>query len=229
MKRLELTSSLNDLEVRESGTSPSHFTIRGHAAVFDRLSEPLGFGFREKIAKGAFTNVLDTNPDVRLLIDHNPSTVLARTTNGSLELREDPQGLHVWARIRSDLPEAAGLRARLEDGLVDQMSFAFTIRDEEQTGEDENGLPIYTVRDVGELYDASTTTYGAYTSTDVSLVRMRMLDKDEGIAREHPHQDDRSESGTAAAEQDAIALRDREFQVRKRKAIARARILVPRP
>jgi HK97 family phage prohead protease len=227
VKRLEITPEISDLQVRAAGDGPEHFTIRGHAAVFGRLSENLG-GFRERIAQGAFRKVLDQNPDVRLLIDHEPSSVLARTTNGTLELREDPQGLHVWARIRSDLPEAAGLRARLDSGLVDQMSFAFMVDSENdvRSGEDEDGVPIYEVREASELFDVSTVTYGAYPQTDVSLVRMRMLDEPEKAARardDEQRADDTAEPDVAPAVE---AQPDREFLLRHRKSVnvVRARL-----
>lgn len=230
MKRLEITPEITDLQVRAAGDGPEHFTIRGHAAVFNRLSENLG-GFRERIAPGAFTRVLDSAPDVRLLIDHDPSTVLARTTNGTLELREDPQGLHIWARIRSDLPEAPGLRARLETGLIDQMSFAFSVdKDNDvRSGEDDDGVPIYEVREASALYDVSPVTYGAYPQTDVSLVRMRMLDEPDkaarrldGDGRDHDTavggltpNEIREMEGLPAVE----AAPDREFLLRKRKSL----------
>ena len=238
MKRLEVTSDIADVQVRAAGDGPEHFTIRGHAAVFGRLSENLG-GFRERIAPGAFTRALDRTPDVRLLIDHSPSSVLARTTNGTLELREDPQGLHVWARIRSDLPEAAGLRARLDSGLIDQMSFAFTVDPDNdvRSGEDENGVPIYEVREVRDMFDVSTVTYGAYPQTDVSLVRMRMLTEHtlneiraaEGLApltvseiARGVYLERQREDDTAAPEAPAVeAGPDREFITRRRKAIIR--------
>jgi len=229
VKRLEITPEITGLEVRAAGDGPEHFTIRGHAAVFNRLSENLG-GFRERIAPGAFSKVLDSTPDVRLLIDHDPSTVLARTTNGTLELREDPQGLHIWARIRSDLPEAPGLRARLETGLIDQMSFAFSVTKDNdvRSGEDEDGVPIYEVREAKALFDVSPVTYGAYPQTDISLVRMRMLDEPQEIARDLADRSDRRENDTAAEEPAVVVVPDREL-IRKRLALRKkARLLVVR-
>ena len=229
MKRLEITPELTGLEVRAAGDGPEHFTIRGHAAVFNRLSENLG-GFRERIMPGAFQRVLDSSPDVRLLIDHDPSTVLARTTNGTLELREDPQVLHIWARIRSDLPEAPGLRARLETGLIDQMSFAFSVDKENdvRNGEDEAGVPIYEVREASNLYDVSPVTYGAYPQTDISLVRMRMLDEPQVIARDLADRPDRRENSTAEEVPAAVVIPDREL-IRKRIALRKkARLLAVR-
>jgi hypothetical protein len=69
--------------------------IVGHAAVFDQLSEKLGWGFREIIRPGAFTQTLKDKDDVRALVDHDPSKILGRTTAGTLDLREDKKGLAV--------------------------------------------------------------------------------------------------------------------------------------
>jgi uncharacterized protein len=228
VKRLELTSELSDLAVRTAGDGPEHYTIRGHAAVFNRLSENLG-GFRERIAPGAFSAVLERMPDVRLLVDHEASSVMARTANQTLELREDPMGLHVWARVPTALGDAADLRVRMETGLVNQMSFAFTIADEHRLDDDESvedGVPIYEVREVGELFDVSAVTYPAYPQTDVSLVRMRMLDEAHEFTRALTDQPERRDDGTAAEEQAASAQQDRERGQRLKALQARARLLV---
>ena len=83
-------------EVRSEGN-----TLRGHAAVFGVLSEDLG-GFRERIAPGAFNDVLAAGADVRLLVDHAPPP-LARTKAGTLRLYEDQTGL----AFEADLPDNA--------------------------------------------------------------------------------------------------------------------------
>ena len=75
------------IEQREDGKTP---TIRGHAAVFERLSDNLG-GFREQIKPGAFDGVL--NDDVRALFNHNTDLVLGRTKSGTLRLSVDSTGL----------------------------------------------------------------------------------------------------------------------------------------
>ena len=56
------------MELRvEDGEKPM---IKGHAAVFDKLSVNLG-GFREKISPGAFAKTIEKG-DVRALWNHNP-------------------------------------------------------------------------------------------------------------------------------------------------------------
>ncbi len=49
---------------------PTEVLIRGRAARFNSLSDDLG-GFRETIQPGAFSRVLRSNPDTRLLWNHD--------------------------------------------------------------------------------------------------------------------------------------------------------------
>jgi HK97 family phage prohead protease len=142
-------------------------TVRGHAAVFNRLSHDLG-GFRVKIAPGAFTKVLDSNPDVHLVIDHDTRYVLARTKNNTLELREDPYGLHMWARM-VNTTYAKDLALLMEGGYVDQMSFACDIGSSEWT-EDNDGNITRTIDEVAALYDVTICAQGAFPQTDAQLV-----------------------------------------------------------
>jgi HK97 family phage prohead protease len=159
---------LSDVEWRASGAGEGELIVRGHASVYNRLSLDLG-GFREKIAPGAFTRVLDGNPDVHALWDHDTKLVLARTKNKTLDLREDPVGLHFYAKV-ADTSYARDLRVLMERGDVDQASFAFTVeRDEWHIDDDDN--VTRTIFEVGQLYDVTVTAQGAYPQTDTSVVK----------------------------------------------------------
>jgi len=142
------------------------YTVVGHAAVFNDLSENLG-GFRERIEPGAFANVLKGRPDTRALFNHDPNLVLARTTNGTLSLVEDETGLYYEADVA---PTTYGndLRALLERGDVSQSSFAFRVAsggDRWEEDEDTGGL-IRIIENFSALYDVSPVTYPAYPTTD---------------------------------------------------------------
>jgi HK97 family phage major capsid protein len=142
-------------------------TLRGHAAVFDVLSEDLG-GYRERIAQGAFTSVLDA--DVRLLVNHKPDHVLARTKSGTLRLSEDDTGLLVEA----DLPDtsyARDLRESVKRGDVDGMSFRFTVDRETWDGD------TRTIESVKALEDVCLATYPAYPATSVEMRTRRPAPK----------------------------------------------------
>lgn len=173
--RHALTFALDELEWRQAENGRSDdYTLRGHAAVFNRLSDDLG-GFRELLEPGAFRAALRGSPDVRLLFNHDPNFVLARTSAGSLELREDGTGLHVWARV-APLTWVADLRASMQRGDIDQMSFAFTLRD---GGDDwavaDDGTVVRTIRadGVDTLFDVSVVTFPAYPQTDAAMRELR--------------------------------------------------------
>jgi len=168
---------LEEVVLRDSGdpAHPDKFTIRGYAAVFNRFSLDLG-GFKERIAKGAFGAVLDRDPDVHAVWDHDTTKVLARTRGGSLELREDPRGLHMWARV-ADTSYARDLRVLMEAGLVDQASFAFTVAEDEWriVGKDDDERVERTIVQIGELYDVTVTAQGAYPTSSSEIASRSLL------------------------------------------------------
>ena len=139
--------------------------IQGYAAVFDKLSQPLGMGFRERIRPGAFTKTLKDG-DVRALFNHDPNYVLGRSTVGTLTLKEDKEGLFFDAQP-PDEPWVRSLITSIKRGDINQASFAFqTIRAEWINEEDETKETIRELIEV-RLFDVSPVTYPAYLDTVV--------------------------------------------------------------
>lgn len=140
--------------------------IRGHAAVFDSLSENLG-GFREIIKQGAFTKSIK-NDDVRAFWNHNTDIILGRNHADTLRLSEDDKGL----AIEIDPPDTQGGRdavTSLERGDVTQMSFGFSVRTGGQDwGEDDDGDVIRTLTDL-RLFEVSPVAFPAYPETDIAV------------------------------------------------------------
>ena len=138
--------------------------IVGHAAVFDTVAGD-GLWFREKIAKGAFSESIGQD-DIRALWNHDSNVVLGRNTSGTLTLKEDKKGL--WVEINPpDTQSARDLMVSIDRGDVSQMSFGFeTLTDEWERKEDEPDLR--TLRKV-KLWDVSPVTFPFYTQTDVAL------------------------------------------------------------
>lgn len=134
--------------------------IEGYAAVFD--TETIIGNFREQIKKGAFKSVLGNRPDVVAAVNHSRDIVLARTTAGTLKLRETDRGLYYAADIDPEDSEAMNIYRRVKRGTVTQASFAFTIRSETWTPSTGNGLPLRTITDIERLFDVGPCTFGAY-------------------------------------------------------------------
>lgn len=158
------------VEYRDSGAGTQYKTITGYAAVWNKMSEDLG-GFREILAPGAFTRALERGNTIKLLYDHDSAAVLASTQNGTLELREDEVGLHIWARVDMSDPDVQRVAAKLRSGIVDQMSFAFSMdEDSDESWDYKGGIPIRTIRSVSSLWETSVVSMPAYTSTKVALL-----------------------------------------------------------
>ncbi|HEY0701259.1 MAG TPA: HK97 family phage prohead protease [Candidatus Acidoferrales bacterium] len=146
--------------------------LEGHAAVFNQLSEDLGY-YREKIMPGAFSDHLKTDPDIRALFNHDPSIVLGRTKSGTLRVNEDKLGL----AFDCDMPDtqsARDLMTSIDRGDVDQCSFGFRVVkqkwSEEPDPTDTSGQRTMIVREVhaAQVFDVSPVTYPAYPQTDVN-------------------------------------------------------------
>jgi HK97 family phage prohead protease len=173
------TVHLEDVEWRDSVASGEpKLIVRGHGAVFNRLSLDLG-GYRERVEPGAFTDVLDRNPDALLNWDHNTTLSLARTRSSKykLELREDPIGLHFYATV-APTSYAKDLRILMESDVVNQASYEFNTPDDGSGEEwkiatDENGEEYVerTITRVSELFAVTIAAQPAFTQTDTSVVR----------------------------------------------------------
>jgi len=139
--------------------------ITGYAAVFDKESEPLFFGMKERVRQGAFSESIERD-DIRALWNHNPNYVLGRNKSGTLSLEEDDEGLYV----EIDPPDTQWARdavASIERGDVDQMSIGFQIINEErERGEDDE--VTYILTEV-KLFDVSPVTFPAYPDTSVGV------------------------------------------------------------
>jgi len=138
-------------------------TVEGYASVFNSMSEDLG-GFREIVLPGAFSNVLDN--DVRALYNHDSNYLLARTTSGTLELKEDDKGLY----YRFEMPNTSYGNDMLElfrRGDLSQSSFGFTV--EKDSWRMEEGQHVRYIERVGSLFDVSPVVYPAYASASSGL------------------------------------------------------------
>lgn len=152
-------------EVRAVKGEDGKMSVSGYAAVFDSLSVPL-WGFREKIAKGAFTNTINNKDNnIRALWNHNSDLVLGSTGNGTLTLSEDDKGLRFDLDIA---PTSAGNDAfiSIQRGDVDGVSFRFNPLKQEWDETD----PANVVRTLVEVEcdEISPTPFPAYEATSVN-------------------------------------------------------------
>lgn len=138
-------------------------TLHGFAALYNAESRDLG-GFTETIMPGAFTDVLAGEPDVYLTFNHSVDKILARTTSGTLRLRDEERGLAFEADL-GDGPTAQDVRDMVKRGDVSGASFRFVVSPDGERWEGERR----TLTKIGELIDLSLATTPAYDGPRVEL------------------------------------------------------------
>jgi hypothetical protein len=139
--------------------------IAGHSAVFNSLSENLGF-FRERIMPGAFADTIRQD-DIVALFNHDANYPLGATYNGRLDLEEDSLGLLMEVRP-TDTSYSRDLVTNIREKLVRKQSFGFQVIDDDWRTED--GMEIRELKKV-RLFDVSPVVFPAYAATDVQVRR----------------------------------------------------------
>ena len=163
--QLERRIAKSEIEVRENPTGG--ITIRGHAAVFNSLSQNLG-GFVERIQPGAFRQTISSGGDVVALFNHDSNFPLGRLSAGTLRLSEDARGL----AYEIDLPNtsyARDLAESMQRGDVRHSSFAWS-GTQDEWGYTDEGFPLRTVSTIRSLQDVSPVVNPAYLDTDSAVL-----------------------------------------------------------
>ena len=179
-------------EMREvqNGTGGTNLVFSGYASIVEagyEMQDMFG-SFTETIARNAFATTLGNGADVAFVLNHgaNGGAPMARTKPGSLKLAADQTGLHTEARLNPTRSDVQIVRAAVEDGDLDEMSFAFRCTNDEWDEE-------YTERRILEVNmhqgDVSIVNFGANPATagTVSLAQRSirqelMSEEDQRIA-----------------------------------------------
>jgi HK97 family phage prohead protease len=140
-------------------------TLAGYAAVFGPVAK-LARSY-ERLAPTAFDDALAKGADVRALVNHDPSKLLARTSSGTLKLGTDSHGLHFEAQL-PNTSYANDLRELVARGDLNSMSFGF-VPGKQQMSTAPNGAQLRTHTSLAQLLDVSPVTFPAYEGTEVSL------------------------------------------------------------
>lgn len=134
--------------------------IEGYAVVFD---SPATHYFTEIIDRDAF-NGCDMK-DVPLKYNHDDThLILARTRNNSLELIIDDKGLKIRAEL-IDTSSNIDIYKSIKAGLLDKMSFAFTVA--EESWDIKSDPAIRTIKKIDKLWDVSVVDTPFYDTTSI--------------------------------------------------------------
>lgn len=152
---------------KEEQPTEKNYTVRGYASTFEPyvLFSSDGVDYSEQIDADAF-NEADMS-DVIFLYNHE-GMVHARLKNGTLNLSTDDHGLLVDADL-SSTTQSRELFEAIDSGLVDQMSFAFTVADDDY---DQN-THTRTIHKIDKVYDVSAVSIPANPGTDIASVSAR--------------------------------------------------------
>ena len=133
--------------------------VEGYAAVFDTVTD-LGW-VHEVIERHAFDNA--DMSDIVMKYNHENSVLpLARTRGGSLQFTIDEHGL----KIRAKLPETSvnkDIYTLIRAGILNKMSFAFTVRTEEYDYETDTRK----ILSFDKIFDVSVVDVPAYETTEI--------------------------------------------------------------
>ena len=148
--------------------------IEGYAVKFNEeaLIGTEEHGFKEIIVPTALDEA--NMKDVPLKYNHQDNfLVLARTRNKSLELEIDEVGLKIKATL-IDTQSNRDIYKMVQNGLLEKMSFAFTVK--EQTWDRSGEIPYRTILKIDRLYDVSIVDVPAYEGTSVYARSLELLD-----------------------------------------------------
>ena len=150
---------------KRDGEEENKMIVEGYAIVFDEetLIGDEERGFIEVIDKNALAQ---TNmKDVPFKYNHNDTTlIIARTRNGSLSLEVDEKGLKIHAEL-IDTTSNRDIFKCIEAGLLDKMSFAFTVKG--QSWDKSGKTPKRTITAIDRLFDVSVVDLPAYDQTSI--------------------------------------------------------------
>lgn len=160
--------SITNFELRK--VAGDKLSLDGYASTFNQPYQlyggPAAGGWDEEVDPAAFNVTLREKPDLHLLINHE-GMPLARTKSGTLLLSTDKKGLRAQApNLDRRDPDVQRLEVKMERGDMDEMSFAFRVK-QQAWNED------YTHRTLQEVSlhkgDVSVVNFGANPTTSAQL------------------------------------------------------------
>lgn len=166
------------IEIRAIPGEGGEMVVEGYAITFDEPATHQ-YGdrkFTEVIRRGAldFTDM----KDVPLRYNHNDSwMIMARTRNKSLRLSIDNIGLKIQATLL-DMQTNRDAYKAIEAGLIDKMSFAFTVPENGDTWTINDTESIREVNKIDKLYDVSVVDTPFYDSTSIYARSLELLDNE---------------------------------------------------
>lgn len=157
-------------ELRALQEQNDEMIIEGYAVVFETEAN-LGW-CKEVISRNAFNNC--NMRDCVMKYNHNDNClILARTRNKSLELLVDSKGLKIRATL-IDTTQNRDIYKMVKAGLLDKMSFAFSVKKQEWDYETDTRR----ITEIEQLFDVSVVDVPAYETTEIYARNQKEYEKE---------------------------------------------------
>ena len=204
----ELQSFKIEQRAEADAAEAGNMIIEGYAVVFESETEignARNGGFYEIIDRNAFNGC--NMRDVPLRYNHSEAVpILARTRNKSLQLSIDSKGLKIRAELL-DTQDARDMYARIKNGLIDSMSFAFTVAPDGEQITSRNGAPVRRITKFERLFDCSVVDIPAYDATSVYARSFELADGWRAAEKKKEAEAKEKEERKEAAELKAVLVR----------------------
>lgn len=165
-KKTEIRMLAQNLAVRSE--NDDKMIVEGYAVVFD---SPATHGFTEIVDRNAF-NGCDMK-SVPLKYNHDDShLIIASTKNNSMSLTVDDIGLKIRAEL-IDTTSNIDIYKSIRAGLLDKMSFAFTVSEEDW----DYSTDTRRILRIDRLYDVSVVDMPFYDTTSIYARALDALNK----------------------------------------------------
>ena len=164
------------IEMRAIDNDDGKMIIEGYAITYEQAAthEYGDYKFTEVIKRGALDST--DMKDVPLRYNHNDTwCIMARTRNNSLQLIKDDIGLKIRAEL-IDTQSNRDIYKSIQEGLIDKMSFAFTVADRGDNWTYGESETIREVTNINKLYDVSVVDTPFYDTTSVYARSFELLE-----------------------------------------------------
>jgi HK97 family phage prohead protease len=161
------------LELREAKDGSGNLVLEGYASTWDEYDcygGPQAGGWVEQIDRSGVDRTLAERPDVMLLVNHE-GLPLARTAHGghpgTMTLKALKGGLFTSAMLDPEDPDVRQIAPKLKRHDLDEMSFAFRVKDQVWNNNYDHRLITELSLQKG---DVSVVNYGMNPNTHVELM-----------------------------------------------------------
>ena len=153
------------MEVRAEGDERK---ISGYGIVYNRKAQ-IYSDLYEIIRPGAARKILESNPDIKVCLNHNEAQIFGRTKSGTATLEENQTGVK-YSATPPDAQWARDAMASIERRDIDGSSFTFAVDTQgEKVTQQKDGTYLREIFEFSRIGEMGPVTSPAYQTTTAEL------------------------------------------------------------